>query len=184
MKLDSGSVPALLDDYDAAILEMKSALPAEPADWVRAPQGKWSAGQHAEHVAKSSEAFVTGFERGVEQMRNGELGLRPWRPPHQRFVMWLLMREPFPKGGKAAAFSMPGPVTTRETVFRRLEAAAARYRALNASLQPSQRERLWIVNPFRPYGRWHYRFFEALRVDANHVRHHTRLGVQAARGES
>ena len=180
MKLDSSHLPALMDDLDAAISEMKGALGA--AIWARAPAGKCSAGQHAEHVAQSLEAPLEGFERAARDLRQGTLGPQPHRGLAQSLVLRLLMREPFPKGGKAAPFATPGPTPSREAVFSRLDGARARLRTLIQQLSPEERERIWAINPFMEKRRWHYRMFEMVRVQATHTRHHTRQAVAAARG--
>ena len=179
MKLDSSHVPALMDDLDAALSEMKTAL--GPALWTRAPAGKWSAGQHAEHIAQSLEAPLERFERAARDLRQGTLGPRPHRGIAQALVLRLLMREPFPKGGKAAPFATPGPTPSREAIFARLDSACERFRALIQDLSPEERERIWAINPFMEKRGWHYRLFENLRVQATHTRHHTRLAVATAR---
>src|SRR5688572_26232003 len=114
MKLDSSHLPALLDDLDVALEEMKAELALDPASWARAPAGGWSAGQHVEHVAKSLEAMVERFERSADELRRGSLGSPPRRGLLQSFAMRLLMREPFPKGARAQEFVTPGPTLSRE----------------------------------------------------------------------
>jgi hypothetical protein len=181
MKLDHSQVPALMDDLDAAVSEMKAALGGDPAGWTRAPAGKWSAGQHVEHVVMSMEVPLERFEQAARDLRQGTLRPRPHRGLAQALVLRLLMREPFPKGGKAAPFADPGPTTSREAMFARLEAARARFRALVQDLSAEERERIWVISPFMEKRGWHYRLFEILRVQTTHTRHHTRLAVAGAK---
>ena len=181
MKLDSSHVPALMYDLESAVREMKAALEAHAGAWTRAPAGRWSPGQHAEHIARSLEEPVERFEQAARELRRGALGPRPHRGIAQALMIRLLMREPFPRGGKAAPFARPGPALAREAVFARLDAACARFRRLVEDLSPEERERVWVINPFMEKRRWHYRLFEVLRVEAGHARHHLRAAVAAAR---
>lgn len=181
MKLDNSHVPVLMDDADAAFAAMKAALRADPADWTHAPAGKWSAGQHADHVVRSLEEPLERLGRAAHELRQGTLGPRPFRGIAQALVIRMLMREPFPRGGKAAPFAQPGPTPSREAVFARLDAGRARLRQLIESLTPEERERIWIINPFMEKRRWHYRLYEMVRIQATHTRHHTRQAVAVAK---
>jgi hypothetical protein len=182
MKLGHSQLPALLDDFDASVAEMKAALSGDPAAWARAPAGRWSAGQHADHVAMSIDSMIDRFEANVDPLRSGSLGRPPRRGLLQAIAVRLLMREPFPKGAKAQEFVAPGPTPARETAFRHLDEGTRRYRALAERLTPKERERIWIINPFQESRRWHYRLFESVRVQTTHTRHHMRLALQAAKG--
>lgn len=182
MKRNSSDLPALLDDFGAAVAEMKSALGGDLA-WTRAPAGKWSAGQHADHVAKSIDSMVERFETNAEELRRGTLRNRPGRGLLQSFVIRMLMREPFPKGAKTQEFVAPGPTASRDAVFRHLDEGVRRFREVSDRLTPDERERIWIINPFMEKRGWHYRLFEAVRVQTTHARHHMRLALQAARGQ-
>jgi DinB family protein len=181
MKLDSSHVPALMDDVDAAAAELKAAMERTAAGWTRAPAGKWSAGQHVEHLVKSMEEPLERLRRAAAELKRGSLGPRPHRGLIQALVMRLLMREPFPKGGKAAPFAVPGPTPAREALFARFDQARAGVRALALELSPEERERIWIINPFQEKRRWHYRLYELLRIQAGHIRHHMRLAVATAK---
>ena len=177
MKLDHTQIPALMDDVDAAVAEMKAVLGSDAATWTRGRAGKWNSGQHAEHVAKTIEGTAERFEQAVATLREGGLGRPPWRSPPEALMVWLLMRDPFPKGGRAPAFVQPGPTPSRENVFARLDRGRARFRTLAEGLSLEDRERLWAPSPFMDKYGWHYRLFEILRVQANHTRHHTRLAL-------
>jgi hypothetical protein len=180
MRLDHSRLPALLDDLEAAVREMKAALGDDGAAWTRAPAGKWTPGQHVEHVAKNLEVMAERFETGARELREGRLAPPPRHGFLEGLFVRLLMREPFPRGGRAPDFVSPGPTCSRDAIFRRLDAGAARHRALCDRLTPEERERIWIVNPFMEARRWHYRLFEAVRVQTTHARHHTRLAREAA----
>lgn len=181
MKLDSSHVPGLLDDLDRAVAEMKAALGADAATWTSGRPGKWNSGQHAEHIARTLEGTVERFEQAAARLRENALARRPWRSPPEALMVWLLMRDPFPRGGRAPSFVQPGPTPSRESVFARLDGAAAGLRALAQGLGAEERERLWALNPFMDRFGWHYRLFEILRVQANHTRHHTKLALEGAR---
>lgn len=180
MKLDGSRLPALLDDLEAAVGEFPSALGGDAASWARSPQGKWSAGQHTEHVAFSLEVMCDRFEASLLELRAGRLAPRPRRGPLEALVVLVFMREPFPKGGKAPRVATPGPAPSREAVFERLDRIMPRLRALCAQLTPEERDRVWIQNPFIETRRWHYRLFELVRVETTHARHHRRQAVAAA----
>jgi hypothetical protein len=184
MKLDNSHLPVLLDDMDAAFSALKTALSADPAGWTRAPAGKWSPGQHAEHLALSLEEPLKRLEQSLHELRQGALGPRPNRGIAQALVIRMLMRDPFPRGGKAAPFARPGPTPSRESVFARIDAGRARLRKIVESLTPEERERLWLFNPFMEKRGWHYRLFELVRIQATHTRHHTRQVVAASRNSS
>jgi hypothetical protein len=51
--------------------------------------------------------------------------------------------------------------------------AIARHGEIAARLSPADRDRLWIVNFFRPA--WRYTLPEFTRVQAVHARHHARM---------
>jgi hypothetical protein len=182
MKLDHTRIPSLLDDLDRAVSEMKDALGADAATWASGRPGKWTSGQHAEHIAKTLDGTGHRFEAAAAELREGRLGGRPWRSPPEAFVVWMLMRDPFPRGGRAPAFVLPEPTPSRQSVFARLDAARARLRAMVESLSDEQRARLWAPNPFMDRYGWHYRLFEILRVQANHTRHHTKLALEGVTG--
>ena len=181
MKLDSSHVPALMEDLERAVSEMKSALGSDPAGWTHGAAGKWTAGQHAAHLSMSLETGIDRLERAAAELRRGALGPRPRRGILQGFVVGMLMRDPFPRGGRATAATTPGPTPSRESVFVRLDGACARFGALVRDSSPEERERIWIQNYYREWRGWHYRLFELLRIEANHTRHHTKLALAAAK---
>jgi len=181
MKLDSSRLPALLDDMNAALREMREHFERDASGWSRGPAGKWTAGQHVEHVVHVLALTATGLERAAEELQAGRLGTRPWRDPLQALFVALVTREPFPSGGKALKATQPGPTPSREQVFPRLAEGMARHRALAERVSPEDADRIWIWNPFVPKLRWHYRLPEIIRVHATHTRHHFRLAQKASR---
>ncbi len=180
MKLDGSRLPALLDDLEAAVREFRTIFENDASGWSRGPSGKWTAGQHADHVAVVLALVAGNFEVAADQLRQGTIGPRPWRDPLQALAVWVLTREPFPRGGKAPDFAAPGPTPSRDQVFARMAEGAARHRAVAEPLSPEQCDRLWIWNPFAPKLRWHYTLPEMVRVHATHTRHHLRLAKAAA----
>jgi len=60
----------------------------------------------------------------------------------------------------------------RQATLDALPQGAGRHRTLGGRLEDAERDRLWIVNPFRP--RWYYRLPEMVRVHAVHARHHAK----------
>ena len=77
-----------------------------------------------------------------------------------------------PRGAKAPKPTLPSGHPDREAVLEQITRELERHRAIGAALSPSERDRLWVPNPFRP--RWHYRYPEMLRMHGVHARHHAR----------
>ena len=67
----------------------------------------------------------------------------------------------------------PGRRAPASTTRARLDQQVQRHREIGARLSKTERDRLWIRNPF--VSRWHYTFPEMIRVQVVHVRHHARL---------
>src|SRR5262249_37788081 len=51
VKADGAHFDLMALELDRALAELLALLERDPALWTRAQRGKWSAGQHAEHVA-------------------------------------------------------------------------------------------------------------------------------------
>ena len=180
MDWTSSQVYALLDDMDRALGEFTTSLDEDPDLWVCGPRGKWTAGQHADHIGRVLALTADRLEAGAEKLRRGTLKRRPWRDPLQAFFVRLVTREPFPRGGKAPRNARPLDAPDRASTLQRIAEGAARHRALALSLTPEERERLWFWNPFIRLP-WHYTLPEILRVHATHTRHHARLAREAAK---
>jgi hypothetical protein len=164
----------VLADFDAAIREFLPPLAGDPALWTRARPGTWSAGQHAEHVAVVLGDTAASLEQNLASLRARTLPPKPWRDPLQ--ALWVAIaveRGKLPRGGKTPQRLEATPAPDRTAVLARIPREAARIRAIGNPLEPAQRDRLWIPNPFVTFG-WHYTFTEILRVQAVHTRHHGR----------
>ena len=109
----------------AAVLDLVAAAERSAATWTtpRAP-GKWSPSQVVEHVAG-------GLEEGANIISGApSIPMPPafLRPLARLFFNWILKRDAFPKGFKAAKALNPasGPATPAQARVR-LEGALARF---------------------------------------------------------
>ena len=165
---------------EAAAGAVIERLESAPELWDRAPPGRWSAGQHVEHLANVHALIAEALERAQRDLEAGTL-----LPPRARgvlqkmFVTIMTRSRKFPRGGRAPRSVAPRPDPIRPTTLARLGVEVARYRALVERLSAPQRERLWIRNPFVPFD-WHYRLSEVLRIQAQHTRHHLMLVEEIA----
>ncbi len=184
MRMIGANTGALLDDMDAALRDLTSPLERDPQLWTRGYPGKWSAGQHADHVARGLRVTADLLERSEEVLREGRLGKRPARGPLQAlFVGIVVGGGHFPRGGKAPEVIVPATRPDRAEVLEEIARGAERHRALAGRLSVEDRDRLWIRNPFLT--RWHYTFPEEVRMQAVHARHHARQVQEiAARSEA
>lgn len=156
--------------HDAAIL----AATSDPAAWDRGRPGRWTAGQHLDHLARSLEVTLAGGEQALARLRDGTLPRPPWRGPLQAlFVALVVKRGSLPRGGRTAPALEAAPAPDRTALPDRVRELVRRYRALGEPLAAAERDRLWIANPFR--GSWHYTYPESLRMHAVHARHHAGL---------
>jgi hypothetical protein len=169
---------ALLDDLDAAIAELVAPYHRDAAAWSRGPRGKWTAGQHVEHVAIMLGFGAEALERGADRMRRGELGRRPWRDPIQAWWVRTVTGPRFPRGGRAIRATTPSAGPVPRATLAALDQGAARHRTLVQTLAPEERAKLWIWNPIVPWLRWHYTLPEMIRVQTTHARHHARLAAE------
>ena len=169
----------LLADLDLALRELIAPVERDAAAWGRAPAGKWSVGQHVEHVGHILAMGATGFEKAADDLLRGDLGRRPWRDPIQALAVWVLTTR-YPKGAKSPKPALPSPTPDRDQALASIARGAVRHRALTERLMPEQIDRLWIRNPYAPKLRWHYTFAEGLKVQAGHARHHARAVREAA----
>jgi hypothetical protein len=172
MKLDSAHYDEVLADFDAAIRAFLPRLADDLALWTRARPGHWSAGQHADHVAIVLAETTESLEYNLARLRDRTLPPRPWRDPLQ--ALWVAVavaRGHLPRGGKTPKRLEATASPDRPAVLTRILDEAARLRAIGQGLDPTERDRLWIPNPFVSFG-WHYTFTEMLRVQAVHTRHH------------
>ncbi len=173
--LDGEHWSELAGDLDRAATEITMLIAVNPPRWTRGRPGKWTVGQHAEHVAIAMELPLPRFEESLERLHAGTLPPVPWRGPLQAlFVGHVVRRGRMPRGGPARKESFPGPAPDRDDVIARIAAAASRYRALGRGLDAPSLDRLWVRNPFMKLMRWHYTLPEMTRMHAVHIRHHAR----------
>ena len=118
-------VNVVLADNRAAVLDLVAAAERSAATWTtpRAP-GKWSPSQVVEHVAG-------GLDEGANIISGAPTMPMPpafLRPLAKLLFNWILKRDAFPKGFKAAKALNPtsGPATPAEARVR-LEGALARF---------------------------------------------------------
>jgi hypothetical protein len=178
VKYDISALPALLDDLESVVREFCENARRDPAAWTRGPRGKWTVGQHADHIANVLDITATRFERAAELLRAGTLRPVPWRDPIQALFVSRLARDPFPRGARAASIARPAAAPDIVVVPERVAKGLRRHRALTRTLRPDELARLWIRNPFIPL-RWHYTLPETVRIHAVHARHHHRLVNEA-----
>lgn len=174
MKMNGAAQNELIEDLAAALAEFLEPFERDPALWKMSRPGKWSAGQHAEHLALTLATTADALERAEAELRRGTLARRPWRGPLQAIFVAVAVRAGrFPRGGRTPRAYLPDPACEWQDVRRRLAADLERHRALGARLTEAERDRLWIGNPFMKG--WHYSYPEILRVHAVHLRHHASL---------
>lgn len=163
----------LVADLARAVDELTARLERDPALWNRGRPVKWTAGQHAEHLAEALELMIALFEDSAIRMAAGELSDAPVRGPLQALFFAVIVRPGWmPRGGAAIEKTLPSDAPVRDEVLRRLRQAPGRYQALGEGLEATERDRLWIRNPFMTRMHWHYSLPEAVRIQAVHVRHH------------
>jgi hypothetical protein len=179
MSAAPSSIDPLVADLDKALEELMAPFFHDRSLWGRGVPGRWTAGQHVEHVAISMEVFRAALERALEEQRAGKLGPPPRRGLLPRLLLGLVFRTGrFPRGARTPARFEAGAAPDQAAVFHRLAEEARALHAIGAGLEPAAREALWIANPFRPS--WHYTFPETLRVHAIHARHHHAIVLEIA----
>ena len=182
MRIGGEGFDALARDLDAAIAELIAALGQDPARWERGRPGRWTAGQHAAHVGITLGRTAEGFEAAERSLRAGTLAPVPVKRDllQKLFVGLVAGRGYMPRGGKTANWAVPPERPERGTTLVALRLGAERHRAVGERLDASERDRLWIVNPFM--ARWHYRLPEMVRVHAVHARHHAKQIAEIVAG--
>jgi DinB family protein len=161
----------LMADMETALGELVAAAELEPDLWSRSRPGKWSAGQHVDHLAVCVDVFATALEANAVELEAGRLTPPPGRwLLQQLFVSLVLGKAKLPRGGDTPSIMKPAATPERDAVLARIAAGNQRYRALGKRFDATARDALWIANPFR--AGWHYRFPETVRVHAVHARHH------------
>ncbi len=173
-KLDGAHTPELLVDLEESVREFADLLDRARGQWTASRPGKWTAGQHAEHVAILLGTFADALEQAERRIEDGPAPPRPHRGFLQRLIVRLLTGAKFPRGGRSPVRGLPLSEPDRRATLARLRGESARFRALLERLSPEERDQLWIPNPLVSF-RWHYTLPEVLRVQAAHTRHHCQL---------
>jgi len=173
MNIDGAHFEVLMSELDSACRELVEAAERDPGLWDRRKPGKWTAGQHVEHVAISMAAMAGPLEaRGHAPV--SESPARPGRGLLESlWIALVVKRGSLPRGGKTRAEFGPTALPDRAATLERLGGESDRIRALGSRLSAEDRDRAWIANPFMP--RWHYTLPEVVRVNAVHARHHAKL---------
>lgn len=173
--LDAEHAGIQLADMEAAAAEFIAWLQSYPEAWNRGPAGKWTAGQHAEHLAIMHALTADLYDAAADAYEAGKLPPVPRRGLIEKLGVHLLAQsKKFPRGGRAIPRAEPGSELDPTTTIARLRTEVARYRPLVARLGRVGLERVWINNPFIKL-KWHYRLPETMRVHAQHTRHHALL---------
>ena len=180
--LDGAHAEELLFDMEAAAREFIDRFDRTSGLWDLAPARGWTPGQHADHLANAHMIFADRFESAMRDFENDQLPPRPRRGLLQTFVVRLLTRNKFPRGGRAIPATQASPAPDRSATLARLRGEVARYRALVERLPQADLDRVWVQNPMVKF-RWHYILPEVLRVHACHTRHHLLLVEEIARGK-
>ena len=180
--IDGAHYDAIVTDLDHSVDAMIALLERDSALWTRRRPGKWTAGQHADHVAKALALMLPPIADSARRMAAGQLPKRPWRGPLQSLFFALVVTPGrIPRGGPAIPPTFPADAPVLAEVTRALREHAARYREAGAGLDSAARGRLWIPNPFMTWLRWQYSLPEAVHIQAVHVRHHATQIEELAR---
>src|SRR2546421_11281114 len=88
---DGAHFAALADDLEVAVAELLAPVESDPEAWSRASRpGKWSAGQHVDHIAVALAASAAALDKREAKLRDGTLRERPRRGPLESlWVGWL-----------------------------------------------------------------------------------------------
>src|SRR5437867_451792 len=68
MTIDGAHYGELLDDLSRSVDELVAMVERNPELWTRARPGKWTGGQHAEHVAKALEVCLPPFADRLREL--------------------------------------------------------------------------------------------------------------------
>ena len=180
--IDGAHFDELAADLDHSIEALLAPIERDPAVWQRALPGKWSVGQHCEHMALALEMMPPLFADSARRLAEGALPPPPVRWPLQAlFIAMVVKGGKIPRGGPAHPATFPAAQPSLPQVLSRLRAAPDQYRTPASGLDPVTLDRLWIRNPIMTKFSWHYSLPEAVRVQAVHIRHHGTQVLEATR---
>ena len=181
MRIDGEHLDPLFADLESALRELVAPTDSDPSLWDKSEAGKWTAGQHVDHIVTTLDFTSAAFGEAESRLRAGALPPVPHRRLLQRLWVSFVSRGWFPRGGKTTPNSYPRGHPERGEVIERMGRAVSRHREIGARLTAPERDRLWIPNLFRPT--WHYTLPEMIRVHAVHARHHARLIEEIGRAQ-
>ena len=139
------SLPLVIVSFERlphVVLDLLAGRPE--ADWHRAPQGKWSPAQIAEHLAISIDTSSRRFE---------ERRSRPPMTPRPRGLLALAARVCilhlgwFPSGFRAPDATRPSERPDPAEVSARIRRSHERFRELAGALLPRRRGDLLVKHP-------------------------------------
>ena len=114
------------------------------ADWHRAPPGKWTPVQIAEHLAKGLDRSSRRF---VEQRHKPPMRRRPRTWPGFLAYQAIIRLGWFPAGFSAPDGTSPGDRPDTAAVQRTFRDAHARFLDLERQLLPARRHDLFVKHP-------------------------------------
>ena len=179
MTIDGARFDTLLADLDRALSELSALIERDPPLWSRGKPGRWTAGQHVEHLTLCMAETADRLEQRLPALRAGTL-----EPPQRRGLLqrtWVGLvvgRGWLPRGGKTPQRFEASTQPDRAATLARIRREVGRHRAPGAGLTPAERDRLWTPNPFLPA--WYYTLPEVVRMTAVHVRHHSKQIAELA----
>ena len=180
--IDGAHFGELVLDLEQSIEVLLAPVDGDATLWQRALPGKWSVGQHCEHVALALEMMPPLFADSARRLAAGTLPPPPVRWPLQAlFIAMVVKGGKIPRGGPAHSATFPAAQPSLPQIVSRLRAAPGLYRTPTSGLDPVALDHLWIRNPIMTKFSWHYSLPEAVRVQAVHVRHHATQVLEATR---
>src|SRR2546426_6909287 len=147
--IDGEHFDMLMAELDQVMREMIADAGRDPARWRRGRPGRWTVGQHFEHVALTLAVTADAFEVRLPQVLEGRLGPAPRRGPLQ--WMWVALvakRGVLPRGIRTPRRFEAGPDPERAATLDWVRREVERHRAMGRRLTAVERDRLWIRNPF------------------------------------
>lgn len=152
-------------DLPAMVLGPLEGRP--PADWIKAPTGKWTPAQIVNHVAMALDFSSRSFESRASKP---PMKRRP-RKPYNLVAGLLIMRLGwFPPGRKAPAFTTPPEQPVQEDALRLFNEGFNRFLELERTLLPARRHDLFATHP----ALGDLTLEEFMRFHVIHSEHHAR----------
>lgn len=115
-----------------------------PADWHRAPPGKWTPAQIAEHLAISLDSTSRRF---AERGSRGPMRRRPRGLTARLAELCIIRLGWFPSGFNAPEGTHPAARPDPPAVERKFREGHARFLELARALLPARRHDLFVKHP-------------------------------------